>query len=362
MSDEFPLLEGLGLYASDIIGDGECLFRSFSDQLYGNQAKAHEIRQRTTSYMREHADFFKLFLSVPPTRRKKSANAATPSQDAVDRAFTDHVNRMERSGVYGDNLEIVAFARCYAVNVKIYQREFAYQISCDDGDGQSTGTTTTTPQLLHIAYHSWEHYSSVRNSDGPHTGLPNVSPKALTEAAKKQQKDALERTVEILPWMEKVVAASLPNAISVERVREMLVKCKGDVNMAVSRLLDAEEEEEEKEEEEKKEREEEEREKEAGEPSEAVAEVARKGKSKDKADRKAGRAAAKPIGDGKVGPEQAKPRARPKKETARERKDRMQREKMERKKAKAGPTAGGGGTAVDHSTDALAEDIKTLHV
>ncbi|KAJ6259260.1 hypothetical protein Dda_6159 [Drechslerella dactyloides] len=44
--------------------------------------------------------------------------------------------------------------------------------------------------------------------------------------------------VAIMPWMEKVVAASLPNAVPAEKVREMLVKCKADVGMAVSRLLD----------------------------------------------------------------------------------------------------------------------------
>lgn len=32
-SDEFPLLEGVGLYASDISGDGDCLFHALSDQV-----------------------------------------------------------------------------------------------------------------------------------------------------------------------------------------------------------------------------------------------------------------------------------------------------------------------------------------
>lgn len=32
-SDEFPLLEGVGLYVSDISGDGDCLFHALSDQV-----------------------------------------------------------------------------------------------------------------------------------------------------------------------------------------------------------------------------------------------------------------------------------------------------------------------------------------
>lgn len=35
-SDEFPLLEGVGLYTSDISGDGNCLFHTLSDQLHRN--------------------------------------------------------------------------------------------------------------------------------------------------------------------------------------------------------------------------------------------------------------------------------------------------------------------------------------
>ena len=31
--DEFPLLEGNGLYASQTTGDGDCLFHSLSDQV-----------------------------------------------------------------------------------------------------------------------------------------------------------------------------------------------------------------------------------------------------------------------------------------------------------------------------------------
>ncbi|KAJ6258760.1 hypothetical protein Dda_6813 [Drechslerella dactyloides] len=375
MSDEFPLLAGLGLYASDIIGDGDCLFRSLSDQLYGHQSKAHEIRSRTTSYMRTHASYFKLFLSVAPTRRKKNAaNTAAPSEDAVDRAFADHVNRMEKAGVYGDNLEIVAFARCYGVNVKIYQREFAYQISCDgDEDVPPSAANDGSggePQLLHIAYHSWEHYSSVRNVDGPHTGHPVVSPRTPTEDDKRRQKEVLGRDVAIMPWMEKVVAASLPNAVPAEKVREMLVKCKADVGMAVSRLLDelSEDEEEGKGEDPAAADESEKVDDgtvggatKAGEEAPAVKGKG-KAKAKDKATAKAFGKTDRPAqqaSDDKHASKQ--PSTRPKRETARERKDRQQREKMERKKTK---TSGGKGktASADQPAAAVSEGIKTLHV
>jgi len=262
---------------------------------------------------------------------------------------------MEKSGVYGDNLEIVAFARCYSVNVKIYQREFAYQISCSDVEAESSAA-----RLLHIAYHSWEHYSSVRNVDGPHSGMPNVTPKAMTAEGQKKQKEALEKGVMIMPWMEKVVTASLPGYVEKEKIRAMLEKCKGDVNLTVSRLLDDIQGEEEriangdaygKE----------------GGGDKVEQEVA--GMAKTSADKSGetiksekeaqNKGSEEPIS----GKQQAKPQGRPKKETARERKERQKRENMERKKAKAtGSNSGNSKAESLAATNPAGEGIRTLHV
>ncbi|KAF3936290.1 hypothetical protein ABW19_dt0207516 [Dactylella cylindrospora] len=345
--------------------------------------------------MREHSDFFKLFLSVAPPRRNKKSSASSaatsiPTEDAIDRAFSEHVTRMEKSGVYGDNLEIVAFSRCYDVNVKIYQKEFAYQISCSDDPAEVAGK-----RLLHIAYHSWEHYSSVRNIDGPHSGLPKVEPKAMTEEGKRRQKEILEQGTVILPWMEKVVEASLPGFVRKEKVREMLEKCKGDVNLAVSRLLDEVEEEEEKQAEKEgnkdaqaevlvngngnektekpggkksmKEADTKEKEEPAGDTSKQTSvQQASKGKGKGKKGGPAGAGASGAGngggGNGAAGKQQPKAQNRPKRETAREKKERQKRENLERKKQKAAGSTGTSSKGGSTSTKVLEEGIKTLHV
>lgn len=46
-----------------------------------------------------------------------------------------------------DNMEIVAFARAYNVDVKVYQQEFAMQFSGNDESDELR-------QLIHIAYHA----------------------------------------------------------------------------------------------------------------------------------------------------------------------------------------------------------------
>jgi len=51
-------------------------------------------------------------------------------------------------------MEIVAFARAYNVDVKVYQQEFAMQFSGNDEGDEPR-------QLIHIAYHA----SHLRNID-----------------------------------------------------------------------------------------------------------------------------------------------------------------------------------------------------
>jgi len=160
---------------------------------------------------------------------------------------------MANKGVFGDNLEIQAFAREFQVNVKIYQRENAYVICPDNTAGSKVNDENRT--TVHIAYHVslhitlptyrgisadmeqiWEHYSSIRNRDGPYSGPPCV--REQTAISNREKKMLLDAASAILPWMEDVVAASIPQCETPERIREVLEKCKGDVGEAVKYLQD----------------------------------------------------------------------------------------------------------------------------
>ncbi|KAK5133705.1 hypothetical protein LTR08_007459 [Meristemomyces frigidus] len=246
MGDEFPLIGALGLYAADIRGDGNCLFNALSDQIYGDQKQHTAIRLRVIDYMKEHAAYYKQFIDVLPgggTRRNPKrknagaysapANTAPPSQADIDRVFDSHLQSMARGGTYGDNMEITAFSSAFDVDVKIYQRDFAFMVS---GGGEYSGRP-----VAHIAYHSWEHYSSIRNLDGPHTGLPQVSAKVLSQEEEARQKEKLEQTPHVLPWQVDIVAKSLPYLADKPTIKRAIEAARGDTNLAVSRLLDAEE-------------------------------------------------------------------------------------------------------------------------
>lgn len=67
-------------------------------------------------------------------------------------------------------------------------------------------------------------------------------PTPLTEKADKERERRLTSTSYVLPWMEGVVASSLPYLVDMVKIRQMLEECKGNIDEAVSRLLDMEEE------------------------------------------------------------------------------------------------------------------------
>lgn len=233
---EFPLLPNLGLYAAAILGDGNCLFNALSDQLYGSQDRHFDIRTRVIDYLRQNRHDMKWFLDVGPggsTRRqprRKNAggysnyhHAAEITEADVDRSYDQHLERMSKGGTWGDNMEIVAFAKAFNVNVKVYRAEFAYIISgaSDEAD------------ICHIAYHDWEHYSSIRNVNGPHTGIPEVKPAILSpEEEKHIAARQRNRDIALNESVIKELDAATGGIESRDALIHALQKAKGDVYVA----------------------------------------------------------------------------------------------------------------------------------
>ncbi|BFZ62553.1 2-oxoglutarate dehydrogenase E1 component [Saitoella coloradoensis] len=212
-------LQAQGLYAKDVLGDGNCLFRALSDQFYGEVSRYAEIREKCVEYMKANEDDFKCFVGE-------------------DEEWEHYVRRMASDGVYGDNLEIVAFARTYDRDVKIYQPGLAYIVSANPSSTpeESAARAKESPaNLLHIAYYSWEHYASVRNIAGPHTGPPEIAYKPTGEEKKETKRKAKVDAVK-----EKIVLASLSHPVGVEAVRRALEDAGGSVALAVEKLQQAE--------------------------------------------------------------------------------------------------------------------------
>lgn len=185
-SPEFPILDVNALYAGEIRGDGNCLFNALSDQLYGTQEMHEVLRTATIEHMRDNADFYRQYMAVNNVRRnpKRKTTAAAPTridttyytEEQLQQQFEEHVEKMGQPGEWADNMEVSAFASALNVHVRLWQADYTYLFSPRTYYLPSDDLATRDDrQTLHIAYHSWEHYSSVRNTAGPHTGLPNVN-------------------------------------------------------------------------------------------------------------------------------------------------------------------------------------------
>ncbi|KAJ2498331.1 2-oxoglutarate dehydrogenase E1 component [Coemansia sp. RSA 1972] len=142
------------LYCKDMTGDGNCLFRALADQVDGTPDTHLRHRESVCDYMHQHADDFAPFI-----------DSAQP--------YERYVSHMRRPGEYGGNLELVAFARNYRVDIKVYQLGGTVFVISGAPPSNPDDPHRSMPPV-HIAYHSYEHYSSVRNKHGPHSGLPEV--------------------------------------------------------------------------------------------------------------------------------------------------------------------------------------------
>lgn len=88
---------------TDMAADGNCLFRSLSDQIYWDYGNKHEeVRSDVCDFLALHKDEFSVFLVLDENEE---------DEDAAD--FESYVSNMRTLGEWGGNLEIVAAARLY---------------------------------------------------------------------------------------------------------------------------------------------------------------------------------------------------------------------------------------------------------
>ncbi len=100
-------LETDGLEIVDMMPDGNCLFRSLSDQLHGDYGNSHaDVRSAVCDFMEDNEEDFAIFLVF-----EDEDDSDQDEEDARD--FDDYIENMRRDGEWGGNLEVVAAARLY---------------------------------------------------------------------------------------------------------------------------------------------------------------------------------------------------------------------------------------------------------
>jgi hypothetical protein len=123
-------------------------------------------RNETAEYVKQHREEFEPFIED-------------------DISFETYVNGLFQTGYYGGHISLVAFSRRFRFNIAIHQ---ASQPIWYLNESEATPT-------LHLVYHNWEHYSSIRNIEGPHIGAADVS-LTLSESKKEEKESPKEQWTE----------------------------------------------------------------------------------------------------------------------------------------------------------------------
>ncbi|KAL9187297.1 hypothetical protein ACHAXT_001400 [Thalassiosira profunda] len=129
--------------------DGNCLFRSLSDQLYDDAGAKHDVvRHDVCNHLSKNKEEYMHFLLMDDD-----------DEDIVD--IDEYVAKMREDGEWGGNVEVVVASRVYRRNIMVFSGEYqngALSITCEDGERDGDD--------LMLSYHGNDHYNSVHPVGG----------------------------------------------------------------------------------------------------------------------------------------------------------------------------------------------------
>jgi hypothetical protein len=179
--------------------DGNCLFRSLSDQLYHDFGNRYEeVRHDVCDFLQANENDFKGFLLLEDEDEdeakgggsSKATSACSVDEDAVA-DFNAYVAKMRQDGEWGGHLELQAASRMYRRNINVFSANMvSYTIE------HGSGKRSAGPDL-HVSFHGNEHYNSVRlnsASKPPPPPLKTFDKKATSSLVDKMEdeREAME--------------------------------------------------------------------------------------------------------------------------------------------------------------------------
>lgn len=146
-----------GFVIKKMAEDGNCLFRSIADQIYGDPEMHDQVRSRCMDYMYAEREHFSQF---------------------VTEDITAYIQRKRQNQCYGNNLEIQAIGELYNRPIEIYTLHDATQEI--EQVNLFHGQYSTDNPPIRLSYHNRNHYNSVIDPNNPAVGvglgLPQLQP------------------------------------------------------------------------------------------------------------------------------------------------------------------------------------------
>jgi len=137
--------------------DGNCLFRSFSDQVYGCPDYHALLRDRCTKYIASERSYFEQFVAEP---------------------FEEFLARIQREGEWGDDVEIEALSEIYDCRVEIYA---SYGHSLMRTFHEACDAKWSQP--VRLLYEGHAHYNSLAPRSGLCPIAQQLRPGEMEDAA-----------------------------------------------------------------------------------------------------------------------------------------------------------------------------------
>ncbi len=152
---------------------------------------------------------------------------------------------MAKDGTWGGNMELVALSRACQTNITVHQLNTPrFNIYCNDGVALTQGGSGGVDRNIHVSYHDFEHYSSVRKESEFATHKPASSIEITSKAG-----DIISQKTAVVPAggdsgladgpktkAEKIVSENT-KCSDMARIREVLKECKGNVDEAVEIIM-----------------------------------------------------------------------------------------------------------------------------
>ena len=131
-------LKNKGFYFREVLGDGNCFFRSVADQMENNQCNHFKYRKLAVEFLRDNQSHFQNFLTN------------------FEGTFRDCLSIMIKNGTWRGHLEILALSSSLKVSFHLYRD--------DKGVNIVDGCGITNPKILYLAFNqARSHYSSIKN-------------------------------------------------------------------------------------------------------------------------------------------------------------------------------------------------------
>jgi len=147
--EEIKQIQPNGLKVHDIQGDGNCLYRAISDQVYGNENFFESLKAKCLDYLELERDFFGQFI-----------------EGGVEK-FDDYIKMKKVEGVWGDDIEIQAMSEIYNRPVEIYSYSSVPIKTFHENSlsyARYDREFNTLPPIR-LSYHGKAHYNSIVSVD-----------------------------------------------------------------------------------------------------------------------------------------------------------------------------------------------------